>query len=380
MANYRRRKTRDQWGSVTYDSKRKVGVIRYWASTDERGYMRHSKSVRGTRQEVEEERARLMLLHGKERPCPTVRQAWEEWCLPDLQKHVDDGDMAPLTKRAYETGWKLDVGPRWAETPVDQVRPLQIQQWISTMGYTKAERAVMVLTRILDYATRYEVIPHNPMREKYVMPSKSTIERLEKGVWKLEELEGVWKRIYGLWWEPAFLLAAFGGCRLGESMSPLAKDVEVRDVDGITVAVVPITGQLASAGTSIVKCKTASSVRSVVLVGKPAERLAEIAASMPSEWPLCNDGFGNRYPQARLKDAWRHMRMEHQYRNLRNGWQTYMRWELGVAPFYIESMMGHKVAGVTGQHYDRPNADQFVNVMLEAYRKKMFDAEWKVGQ
>lgn len=376
MAKGSRRKSRDRWGSITYDSRRKVGYIRYWASTDERGYMRHCKTVHGSRQDVEKERAKLLIEFGKDRPTPTVEYVWERWCLPDIVKLVENGDMAPLTKRTHETVWRLHVKPRWAETTVDQVKPLQIQQWISTMGASAAAQAVNTMSRIMDYAVRYELVLHNPMREKYIMPSKSTIVRADKGVWKLQELSDVWKRIHGLWWEPAFILAAFAGCRLGESLSPLARDVELRDVDGIPIALVPITGQLAASGTQIVKTKTPQSNRTVIVAGKAAKRLAEIASSMPGDWPLSNNGFGERYPQARLKDAWRKMKMEHPYRNLRNGWQTYMRWDMKVEPQYIEPMMGHKLAGVTGAHYDRPDADQFANVVAEAYRKLPYDKDW----
>lgn len=375
----RRRKRRDAWGSITYDPRKQVGVIRYRASIDERGYMRHTKTVHGTRQEVEEERARLMLLHGKEAPCPTVRSAWKQWCLPDLDRMVEDGDMAPLTRKQYEKSWRLYIEPRWGDVQLDQVKPLQVQQWISTMTASPAGQAVSALGRIMDYAVRYEVVDHNPMRERYIMPSKSTIERADKGIWKLEELEGVWRRVYGLWWEPAFLLAAFGGCRLGESMAPLAGDVEPRDVDGVPLALVPITCQVASSGARVVKPKTPQSVRTVVLAGKAALRLREIASSMQPDTPLTNDGLGHHQCQYRLKDAWRSMKMEHAYRNLRNGWQTYMRWDLKVEPYFIESMMGHKVAGITGAHYDRPDADQFANVMADAYRRYPYDKGWEIG-
>lgn len=374
MANRSRR--RDSWGSITYDAKKRVGYIRYWASTDERGYRRHCKTVHGTRHEVEEERARLLIEFGKDRPTPSVRYVWETWCMPDMERLVEDGDMAPLTLRQHEKSWRIYIAPRWADTALDQVRPLQIQQWILTMGASPAGAAISTMSRIMDYAVRYELIPHNPMREKYMMPSKSTISRADKGVWKLQELSGVWERVHGLWWEPAFILAAFAGCRLGESLAPLAGDVETEDVDGVLVAYVPITGQLASTGNKVVKTKTPQSVRTVILVGRAAERIAEIASSMPPEWPLSNNGFGERYPQARLKDTWRKMDMEHPYRNLRNGWQTYMRWDLQVSPNYIEPMMGHKLAGITGAHYDRPDRNQFAKVVADAYRQNPYDEGW----
>lgn len=369
-----RRAKRSAWASIAQvDSDR--WRIRYWAEGPD-GYRRRSKTIRGTRKQAEQARAQLMLEHGEDAPCPTVRQAWERWALPDLERMVADGDLAPLTLRMHEKEWRLRIEPRWGDVPCDEVRPLAIQQHLLTMGYSQAQMFASTMSRILDYAVRYELIDHNPMRERYVMPSKSTVERLDRGVWKLGELGGVWARVRGLWWEPAFLLAAFGGCRLGESLSPRAGDVEPRDVGGVPVALVPITGQVPPSGTTIVRPKTEGSVRTVVLVGRPALRLRELAAALPPDWFLTHDGAGGVQRQSRMKDAWRAAGMEHPFRNLRNSWQTWMRWELRVPPHLIEPMMGHKLPGVTGAHYDRPTADSFVEVVVDAYRAAPFDEGW----
>ena len=372
----RSRKRRSAWASITEIDAGERYRIRYWGTDSNGKYRRLSKTVRGSRLDAEKVRSELMLEHSDDAPCPTVGQVWERYVLPDLGRLVEDGDLKPLTKRVYETAWRLHVSPRWADVPCDAVRPLHVQQWISGMGYSQAQGACSVMSRVMDYAVRYELRDHNPMRERYLMPSKSTIERQDKGVWTLSELGPLWASVRGEWWEPAFMLAAFCGCRLGESMAPLASDVEVREVDGVTLTVVHITGQVASSGNSVVRTKTSQSVRPVVLVGKPAERMAEIAASLPPDCPLTNDGMGAHQCQSRLKDAWRARRMAHPYRNLRNSWQTWMRWELKVEPHFIEAMMGHKLPGVTGQHYDRPTSDMFCDVMANAYSEHPFDAEW----
>jgi len=369
------RRKRSAWASITKVDDATYR-IRYWGKDAKGTYRRLSRTVRGSRKDAERVRAELMLAHSDDAPCPTVGYVWRTYALSDMERMVEDGDMAPLTKRTHETAWRLHVAPRWDDVPCDAVRPLHIQQWISGLGYSQAQTGCSVLTRIMDYAVRYELVAHNPMRERYLMPSKSTVERQDKGIWTLQELRGVWARVRGLWWEPAFILAAFGGCRLGESMSPLARDVEGRDVDGVPVALVPITGQVAASGTEVVRTKTKQSVRTVVIVGRPALRLREIAASIPPDWPLTNDGMGGHQRQSRLKESWRQMRMEHQYRNLRNGWQTWMRWDMKVEPRFIESMMGHKLPGVTGAHYDRPTPEMFCEVMVSAYKGHPFDADW----
>jgi hypothetical protein len=46
---------------------------------------------------------------------------------------------------------------------------------------------------------------------------------------------------------------------------------------------------------------------------------------------------------------------------------------MGVAPHHIEALMGHRVAGVTGMHYDRPVAEQMAHVVADAYRRHPYD-------
>jgi hypothetical protein len=66
--------------------------------------------------------------------------------------------------------------------------------------------------------------------------------------------------------------------------------------------------------------------------------------------------------------------MAHPFRNLRNSWQTWMRWEVGLPPYYIEPLMGHKVRGVTGQHYDRPTPEVLAAAVARAYDDGPWDA------
>jgi len=47
-----------------------------------------------------------------------------------------------------------------------------------------------------------------------------------------------------------------------------------------------------------------------------------------------------------------------------------------VPPHLIEALMGHKLSGVTGAHYDRPTADMFAEVVADAYRARPWDADW----
>jgi len=372
-----RRKMRSAWASITEVRAGEVYRIRFWGKGADGQYRRRSKTVRGSRLDAERARSELMLLHSDDAPCPTVAEVWDSYALPDLERRVEDGDLAPDTLVQYRRWWAKHVTPTWGATPCDAVRPLAVQQWLYTLTRSQAANATLVLAKAMDYAVRYGWAQTNPMRERYVMPGRSTVNQRDKGTWTLAELRDVWQRLRGTWMEAAFLLSAFGSARVGESLGVLAGEVERHDLDGVPVALVPIQRQVAHHGARIAeRTKTAESARWLVLVGSAATCLCDIAESMPPDWPLTNDGMGNVVSQGRFTDCWRSMGMEHPYRNLRNSWQTWVRWELGLETRYIEVLMGHKLKGTTGQHYDRPHAEQLAAVVADAYRARPYDDGW----
>ena len=375
-----RRRQRDSWGSISYDARSKTARIRYWAEGPD-GYRRRSKTLRGvTRKEAEQARSALMLEHGEDAPCPTVGQAWERWALPEMRGKVECGDMGASSLRLYIKSYERDVGRRWGDVPCDQVRPLLVQQWISGMTHSSAKYAVIVLRKILDFATRFEFVQSNVMREKYVMPSKSTVKKRDDGTWTLDQLGTLWREVaYGKFWEAAFLLSAFGGCRVGESLGARSDDVSSVDVNGETVAVVEIRRQVSFSGVTD-RLKTSWSYRPVVMAGRAAGRMLHLS-ELRDGW-LCDDGVGGPCKRTQMRDAW-HSEMEgvpeelrHPYKNLRNSWQTNTRWSLKLPPWVIEPMMGHVGEGTTGRHYDKPQAEMFAEMLADAYSEHVYDSAW----
>ena len=91
---------------------------------------------------------------------------------------------------------------------------------------------------------------------------------------------------------------------------------------------------------------------------------------------MTGNGGGEPSVQKTMRRAWMRDGGEHPFRNLRNSWQTWMRWELRVPPYLIEPMMGHVGHDVTSIHYDRPHAEEYADVMAEAYRAHPFDHTW----
>ena len=182
-----RRKRRDAWASITEVRAGECYRIRYWAAGPD-GYKRRSKTVRGSRLDAERVRSELMLLHSDDAPCPTVGEVWESYALPDLERRVGDGDLAPDTLVQYRRWWAKHVTPTWGHVPCDTVRPLAVQQWLYTLTRSQAQNAMLVLTKAMDYAVRYGWAQTNPMRERYVMPGRSTVNQRDRGTWTLAEL------------------------------------------------------------------------------------------------------------------------------------------------------------------------------------------------
>ena len=323
-----------------------------------------------------------MLAHSDDAPCPTMGHAWKTWYLPDLERRVDAGDFAPQTLKQYRSTWNAHVSTRWADVSCDAVRPLAVQQWLYELPLNAAESSLKLMRQLLDYAVRYELIDHNPARERYIMPSKSTVNAHNASVWTLDELGSIWKHAYGQWWEAAFLLAAFGGLRVGEALGVRTEDVRATSIDGGRIAVIAVERQLGKGGITD-RLKTLHSRRPVAIPGRVGERIVQLAAERDG-W-LTGDGLGGPTSRNRLMYAWRGaldaLGLERvPFANLRNSWQTNCRWSLHMPPWIVEPMMGHVGEGVTGRHYDRPQAEMFAAAMADAYSQYPYDTDWELAE
>ena len=369
-----RKTKRSAWGSLTrVDSQ--TWRLRYWSSGPD-GYKRRSKTIRGSRLDAERARSELMLAHSDDAPCPTVGEVWRTYALPTWERMVGDGDLAAQTLAVRRSAWNRHVAPTWDAVQCDGVRPLAVQQWLDTLNYSQAKISMFVLRAVMDYAVRYEYVDHSPMRERYVMPSKSTIDRRDAGVWTLDELGEVWRAVRGEWFEAAYLLAAFGGCRVGESLGVRDTDATLADVCGVPVCMVRIDRQIPSVGAAVRDTlKNAQSHRTIAIPGRAGLRVASLAESCDT-W-LGGDGLGGPSTQRRLMLAWKSAGMEHPFRNLRNSYETNMRWAQRLPPWLVEPLLGHGGKGVTGQFYDRPSAEMFAEAVADAYRERPYDAGWE---
>ena len=370
------RKKRSAWASISRVDE-STYRIRYWSSGPD-GYRRRSCTVRGSRKDAERRRAELMLAHSDDAPCPTVGDVWRSYALPDMERRVESGDMAIRTSKQYCSAWNAHVALVWGSVQCDAVRPLAVQQWLYDLPLNAATQGLKILRMLLDYAVRYELVTHNVAREKYLMPSKSTVQGHSATVWSLDELGAMWQYVYGEWWEAAFLLAGFGGMRVGEALGVRSEDVSATIINGVDIAMVSVQRQVAKEGVTD-QLKTEHSRRTVAIPGRTGSRIVQLAKERDG-W-LTGDGFGGPTKRNRLMYAWNAMfdktNMEHvPFRNLRNSWQTNMRWQMKLPPYIIEPILGHVGQGVTGQYYDRPSADMFAHAIADAYAANPYDKGW----
>lgn len=372
---------RAAWGSVEEMVRGKKYRLRYWASTPE-GYRRVSEMVYGTRADAEDVRAQRQLDHGRERATPTVRAAYERWWLPSFERRVAEGEASANSLAVFQSSWRKWCEPTWGAVEVSAIRPMDVQAWLLSMPISVARRARIVMSSTLDYCVRYELVPTNPFRAKYDMPSASTSETHDRGIWTTAEVVRLCAAARGEWFEGALLVQAFGGTRVGEALGVMAVDVRGIDCDGVPVALVGIHRQVSNNGTVATLLKTRQSDRVVPIPGPPGERIVEIAAGRDDAW-LTGNGIGGHttqdtYGRAVTKCARSVGLAPHQPRSLRNAWETRMRWEWGLPPYVVEPMMGHAGKDVTAQFYDRPSPEAMARVVAEAYKLHPYDYTWDI--
>lgn len=240
-------------------------------------YWRCSETVRGTRKQAGERLAELRLQHTHDAPCPTMGECWTRWYLPDRERMVGQGDLARQSLIQYRSIWNKHVRVRWSEVQVNQVRPLEVQQWLFELKRVAAKSSLQLMRQILDYPTRYGIIYTNPLAIRYLLPSSTTTTHRDDGVWSPAALGDVWHACWGTWFEPAVLIAGFGGCRVGEALGVRAGDLQYALVSSVPITFVRIQRQIDGQGQEVERTKNRWSNRWALLAGRPALRL----------WHLC---------------------------------------------------------------------------------------------
>lgn len=356
---------RAPYGSI---SKTKNGVtrVRFWGDKhDGKGYRRLSKSIRGNRRDAQMFLSQMQLAHNEDKPTMTVGDVYQQWYLPDIKDR-----LAESTINVYGYNWNAYVKERWANVSIADIKPIEVQKWLDGLTFVQAQKALVIMQPLMDYPVRYEMIPTNPMRINYVMPSQEA--HSDKGIYTLAECQEMAQVIENHLLEPAYLFAAFGSCRTGEALGIDIADVTFETAEnGMFCAVALIKQQVNNAGQIIERTKNTASERYAIVPEPYSYRLKEICETKQSGLLTC-DTFGMPLTRVRMcrlwKDVCKHTNIGyHPFKNLRNSWRTYTEWELDGEPEKLEKLMGHKGQSVTARHYNRPQKEMYVNFAADIF-------------
>lgn len=380
------RNTRSSWGSNKPARRKGYRTLRYWADEhDGRGYMRHTKTIQGSKRDGDHELARIRLAHSQDRPSPTIAQAWEAWMVPEYeamhQSYLENprpsrkGSRESIKTSSYgqvKSTWSAHVGPRWGDVHPNEITHGDVQAWLDTMTEQVAKRALGQLQQILDTCLINECVDKNVARYKYRMPTKAN--KYDHGIWTLEELDRIILSMKGRPCEPAVIMSAIGGCRTGEALAPMLDEVRPVAVDGMTFAAVKVPRQVDQYGnvSATDDLKNQWSSRSVVIPPPWSARILEIKEEKESAglaW-LSDKGFGEPMGQNIMRRDFYEALDElgvprRQLRALRRSWRSWIATK-GISIEIMEKMMGHSDGTTTGRYYLQTSAEAIAEEMARA--------------
>lgn len=228
-----------------------------------------------------------------------------------MAAQVAAGALAPNTRSLVTRSWANYVGPTWGSMPVDQLRPVHLQEWLLTLPAATADTALLTLHKIYGTVSGFVVPPIDPFvaTVKYTMPTRKTRKR-SKRLYTLAEAKDILGRLRGTSLEAPFIMACFGSCRSGESLGIRIDEVLPFAAESATLATVDLVRQMEQAGiepTADGVLKTRKSMRTVGVLPDAAGRLLEIAGerrAAGSEW-LVHRGDGLPMNRGMCNHRWK---------------------------------------------------------------------------
>ena len=376
---------RNSWGSNDPARRKGYRRLRYTADIgDGKGYTRHSKTIKGSRRDGDSELSRLRVMYEDQResgPRPTFAQCWEQWYEPELRARLDNGTIRRRTVNIYRNQWELHISPRWGDVLFTDVDPDEYQKWLlARPNQQMARLANVTVGNLVQCAILHGVKGIEFKKIRYRLPVDDR-ERRERNamVYSLDQMSELVAAVRGTILEVPAILCGLGSCRVGESCAPTLGDVSETTVDGMRLALVRIDKQLSERGRTMEPVKNADSLRTVVIAGPWSDRLLEIAESNRAAGLsyLNDNGLGEPVGRAIISQRWREFFKKGKtplpylpLQKLRNSWQTFMRWELGVDGDKIDRMMGHAGSDVRSRYYDRPDEVVFAETVARAFMKR----------
>lgn len=354
-----RKQRRRSFGSVTEMQRGKKYVCR-WVENTDKGRKRRSKTIHGTYREA----CRFLSLKevevGEERRAPTLDEAWELWYLPVKERQVEDGKMSARTLGMYSATWST-VRRKWGKVPIDRIRAADVQKWLLDLPKEMARTSLMLMRQVLDRAVMFEALDANKLRVRLELPTSKRWTK-DQCTHTLDQIAELASRMRGRREEAAFLICAYGGARVGESLGVKCEDVREVSVEDRRYVSVDIHRQMPEHGHEPLpdgRMKNPQSYRTTIIPWDfGGARLVEIRGERETaglEWmSVTPDGLPVSLSRCRygvdqaLGNGWGAMS------RLRASWRTNAQYSWHAETELLEQLMGHLLPGVTPAHYLRP--------------------------
>ena len=304
----------------------------------------------------------------------TLNAVWKLY-----QEHESER-LAKKTMSVYKSQMRTWLAPI-GDMDVSLIRPSHVQRVLDTLTHENALHAKRVLSAVLSFAVRVELLAVNPLHgQKFSIPENEVDEQDydddpfaaiedKRIVWDMNTVLKCYDLIRGLPLEPAWLACVGAGLRVEEAMALRPVDVRRTTMAGVEVTQLAVH----HASTAVEKrktTKTKGSVRIVTMLEPFGTRYWELVCAVDDrKTPVCG------ISASRQNKAWRsyflprsiakHAPKATQYRGtleelpyvplskMRNTHATLMA-EAGVLDSINAAMHGHSER-IASKHYIKPD-------------------------
>ncbi len=202
--------------------------------------------------------------------------------------YLDRQRVKLSTRATYESALKLHILPAFGDSPLRDVIPLQIENFVqsklkSGLSSKTARNLLVLLQGIFSLALDDDLIEKSPIRERH----KPVVERVEKPVWSPKQVKQILENVperYGVF----FQVLALTGVRAGEILGLQWKHVDLTK-EQMRIEQSLWRGQL-------IAPKTKGSIRTInlgaVLVSALKRHREAAECKKPNDFVFCKkDGF-----------------------------------------------------------------------------------------
>ena len=330
---------------------------------------RKSETVYGSRVDAEKRMSEIHAVTDMKRPrMMTIREIFEQLVLPEYERNSAQATIKNILQR-----WNKHINPAFGDLYADELRASEIQRWLLTLAPDAAKKSLAIVRSIMKHAVMLDLIDHSPVEITFEMPKEKSKEFC-KEIIHGDNIDQYYEAVKGTIVEAPFILGACAGLRPGEMLG--VKVGEIKYKEGF--AIIELMREVDQSGHIVLnkdgseRLKTGSSNRYVAVFEPYATRLITLQnqAKQRGDKYLSDDGSGNPIGCLTLRNKWykllRHNKLKIiLLRNLRPTFATAMN-KSGMRTEDIARLLGHTKPNITFNTYERPNADDIVNLLKAA--------------